>query len=82
MSGATVTVRFFAQLRTATGTDAATVPVEPGSSVRALARHLEASYEGLDLRGAMCAVDEAYADPATPLRGGETVAFLPPVSGG
>jgi molybdopterin converting factor subunit 1 len=82
VNGATVTVRFFAQLRAAAGTDAATVPIEPGSDVRSLAARLEADYEGLRLHGAMCAVDEAYADPATPLRGGETVAFLPPVSGG
>lgn len=82
MSGASVTVRFFAQLRAATGTDAATVAIEPGSDVRALAARLESDYPDLRLRGAMCAVDEAYADPGTPLVGGETVAFLPPVSGG
>lgn len=82
MSAATVTVRFFAQLRAATGADAVTVPIDAGSDVRALATRLEARYEGLSLQGAMCAVDEAYADPATELRGGETVAFLPPVSGG
>lgn len=82
MSAPTVTVRFFAQLRAATGAGAVTVGIEAGSDVRALAARLEARYEGLSLRGAMCAVDEAYADPGTELRGGETVAFLPPVSGG
>lgn len=82
MSAATVTVRFFAQLRAAAGAGAVTVGIEAGSDVRTLAARLEARYEGLSLRGAMCAVDEAYADPGTELRGGETVAFLPPVSGG
>jgi molybdopterin converting factor subunit 1 len=82
MSAATVTVRFFAQLRHAAGVAEATVEVQPGADVRALARRLEARHEGLSLSGAMCAVDERYADPSTPLRGGETVAFLPPVSGG
>jgi molybdopterin converting factor subunit 1 len=82
VTGASVTVRFFAQLRAAAGTDAATVAIEPGSDVRRLAARLESDYPDLRLRGAMCAVDEAYADPTTPLRGGETVAFLPPVSGG
>ena len=81
-SGATVTVRFFAQLRSAAGTSEAQVTVVPGSDVRSLAARLEAEHEGLSLQGAMCAVDERYADPTTALRGGETVAFLPPVSGG
>lgn len=82
MSAATVTVRFFAQLRHATGVDEATIEVEPGSDVRSLAQRLEGRHEGLSLSGAMCAVDERYADPSTRLLGGETVAFLPPVSGG
>lgn len=79
---ASVTVRFFAQLRAAAGTNEATVVIEAGRDVRALAERLEAEHEGLSLRGSMCAVDERYADPATVLHGGETVAFLPPVSGG
>jgi len=78
----TVEVRFFAQLRAAAGTSETTVAIEPGTDVRALAERLEAEYEGLYLHGTMCAVDERYADPATRLNGGETVAFLPPVSGG
>lgn len=78
----TVTVRFFAQLRTVSGTGETTVAIEPGDDVRALATQLEAAHDGLSLRGAMCAVDERYADPGTTLHGGETVAFLPPVSGG
>ena len=82
MSATTVTGRFFAQLRHAAGVAEATIEVEPGSDVRSLARHLEGRHEGLSLSGAMCAVDERYADPSTPLQGGETVAFLPPVSGG
>ena len=77
-----VTVLFFAQLRTATGTPETRVTVEPGSDVRSLASTLESTYDGLVLQGSMCAVNEAYADPGTLLQGGETVAFLPPVSGG
>lgn len=82
MSGAAVTVRFFAQLRTLTGTGETTVAIRPGSDVRALASRLESDFPDLSLQGTMCAVDEAYADPGTRLHGGETVAFLPPVSGG
>lgn len=81
-AGASVGVRFFAQLRAAAGTSETTVAIEPGTDVRALAQRLEAEYDGLSLHGTMCAVDERYADPATRLNGGETVAFLPPVSGG
>lgn len=77
-----VTVRFFAQLRLASGTRETHVEIVPGRDVRSLATTLEQSHRGLSLAGAMCAIDERYADPATPLRGGETVAFLPPVSGG
>jgi molybdopterin synthase sulfur carrier subunit len=82
VSTTTVTVRFFAQLRHAVGAAEQRVDVAPGSDVRALARRLEAEHDGLSLSGAMCAVDERYADPSTRLEGGETVAFLPPVSGG
>lgn len=77
-----VQVRFFAQLRTATGVGETRVTLPDGATVRQLADHLEATYEGLRLSGSMCAVDEAYAAPETILEGGETVAFLPPVSGG
>lgn len=77
-----VTVRFFAQLRSAVGVSEMHVSIPSGSSVRHLADTLESQYEGLTLRGSMCAVNEAYAEPDTMLAGGETVAFLPPVSGG
>jgi len=77
-----VTVRFFAQLRTAVGASETNVTLPAGSSVRNLADVLEDRYEGLTLRGSMCAVNEAYAEPDAMLEGGETVAFLPPVSGG
>lgn len=80
--GVAVDVRFFAQLRTATGVGETRVTLPAGATVRQLADHLEATYDGLRLTGSMCAVDEAYAAPDTPLAGGETVAFLPPVSGG
>lgn len=79
---APVTVLFFAQLRAAAGGESVRVDVAPGTTVEGLARRLESERPGLDLRGSLCAVDEAYAEPARPLRGGETVAFLPPVSGG
>jgi len=77
-----VEVRFFAQLKAATGVDATQVTLPAGATVRDLADRLEATYDALRLTGSMCAVDEAYAAPDTPLQGGETVAFLPPVSGG
>lgn len=77
-----IQVRFFAQLRAAVGTTEVVMSIEPGLDVRTLAARLESEHEGLSLSGSMCAVDERYADPATVLHGGETVAFLPPVSGG
>lgn len=79
---ASVTVLFFAQLRLAAGDAKIGLTVAPGTTVAELARRLESERPGLDLRGSLCAVDEAYAEPLRPLCGGETVAFLPPVSGG
>ena len=52
-----------------------------GATVRDLAGQLQAQY-GLELKGCMAAVNEAYADPSAVLTEGDEVAFLPPVAGG
>lgn len=77
-----VTVLFFAQLRRSAGTDRLDVALQPGTTVADLATRLQGERPGLILRGCLCAVDEAYAEPDRVLRGAEVVAFLPPVSGG
>lgn len=76
-----VTALLFAQFRMAAGRKRVEFELPDYATVRDLAERLERDL-GLELRGALCAIDEQYSDPDAVLRGGETVAFLPPVSGG
>lgn len=78
----TVEVLFFARLRRLAGRDRTTARVPAGTTVRELARRLEQDITHLTLGGTLIAVNEAYASETTELRDGDTVAFLPPVSGG
>ena len=81
-AASTVRVLLFARLRREAGWSDATFDVPEGSTVAELAETIRRSSTALDLSGCMCAVDERYASPDVRLHGGETVAFLPPVSGG
>lgn len=76
-----VTALLFAQFRVAAGRKQVDLDLPASATVRSVAERLERELK-LDLRGALCAVDEQYSDPDVALSGGETVAFLPPVSGG
>jgi molybdopterin synthase catalytic subunit len=76
-----VNVLFFASHRRAAGTAASTLELNEGSTVRDAAALLEARH-GLTLRGSMVAVNDEYATPETRLRAGDTLALIPPVSGG
>lgn len=73
---------FFASLREQAGCDRLELELDDGVSVRELAATLEDRLDGLRLAGSLCAVNERYAAPDAELRGGDVVAFLPPVSGG
>ena len=79
-----VTVRLFARLREIAGGAEVKIDVPDRAVVRDVwaalaARHPElAAYE----RSISCAVNEDYARMTAPLRDGDEVAFLPPVSGG
>ena len=79
-----VRIRLFARLREIAGTGEVPRELPDGSTARdawfALVREfpLIAPYE-LTIS---CAVNEEYARMATPLRNGDEVAFLSPVSGG
>ncbi len=76
-----VTALLFAQFRVAAGRNRIELELPPKATVRGVADRLETDLD-VDLSGALCAVDERFSDPDAPLCGGETVAFLPPVSGG
>lgn len=78
----TVRILYFASLRERAGRAEEALELPAPLSVRELARRLEAERAGLRLAGALCAVNEAYAEPERQLQDGDTVAFFPPVSGG
>ena len=79
-----VTVRLFARLREITGQAELTRDVPRDSDARALWDDVVREYPGLAPYGASisCAVNEEYAKFTTPLKDGDEVAFMPPVSGG
>ena len=79
-----VRIRLFARLREIAGTGEVPREIPDGSTARdawlAMVREFPqiAPYE----LTVSCAVNEEYARMTTPLRNGDEVAFLPPVSGG
>ncbi len=77
-------VRFFARLRELAGQGEIEVEVGEGLTVADLFQALCARYPALEeYEGRlMFAVNAEYAQPSRPLRGGEEVALIPPVSGG
>ncbi|WP_457630492.1 molybdopterin converting factor subunit 1 [Oceanithermus sp.] len=77
-----VKVRLFANYREIAGLSETGLELEEGATVASARRALEARFPGLDLGGGMAAVNEELARPETPLRDGDELAFLPPVSGG
>jgi sulfur-carrier protein len=84
----TLTVLYFAWLRERTGVAEERVAAPPGvDTVAALTDWLAARSPGhaaafADRGVVRCAVNQEFADPATPLRPGDEVAFFPPVTGG
>lgn len=78
----TIRVLYFASLREQAGHAEQALELDAPTSVRELARRLEAERAGLRLSGVLCAVNEEYAEPERQLQDGDTVAFFPPVSGG
>jgi molybdopterin converting factor subunit 1 len=75
-----IRVLLFASYRQQAGTKE--LALDAGATPREVARQLEARFPSLTLKGALCAVNERYADPDEALKPGDTVAFFPPVSGG
>ena len=75
-----IRVLLFASYRQQAGTRELTL--DASATPREVAQQLEARFPSLTLKGALCAVNERYADPDETLEPGDTVAFFPPVSGG
>jgi molybdopterin converting factor subunit 1 len=79
-----VTVRLFARLREIAGATELRVEVPDGATVRDAWATLVRRHSELDAYSGSvsCAVNEDYARMTAPLRDGDEIAFLPPVSGG
>jgi len=79
----TVTVRLFASLRERAGCSAVTRSVDDGATAGDLLDGLYADFPSLRGSGRIAiAVNSEYTDKRHPLREGDEVALIPPVSGG
>ncbi len=76
-----VKVLFFAHHRRATGLSETDFTVPDGSSVQFVADLIATQFK-LELKGSMIAINDAYASPEQVLEHNDTIAFIPPVSGG
>lgn len=78
------TVLLFAGIKQRMGTDQLVVSLAPDATVAQLVAALCAQHPEIagTLRAARVAVDQAFADPDTPIRPGAEIAVIPPVSGG
>jgi molybdopterin synthase catalytic subunit len=79
-----ITVLFFASARERAGATTTDVELDEGATVESLFGRLVADVPALAdiLPGCRAAVDEEFARASTVLENGQTVAILPPVSGG
>lgn len=77
-----VTLRCFAAVREALGTDALVVEVVAGTTLEGLRQKLAAGTPGLSRIPVAFAQNRDYARGDSVLRDGDEVAFIPPISGG
>lgn len=79
-----LTILYFAHLPERAGTREEARDVPPGTSAGGLRALVEGFHPGLKGMLGTCriAVEEEFAADDQPLREGQTVAFIPPVSGG
>jgi molybdopterin converting factor subunit 1 len=79
-----VTVQLFARLRELAGQPELTCDVPEGATIATVWQELAAAYPALEPfgRSISCALNEDFARMRSSVRDGDTVAFLPPVSGG
>ena len=77
-------VLLFARLADEVGRDRLTIDLQDGATVADAVAHLAADHEALrEMRDVFAvAVNERYGGPGTPLHDGDTLALIPPVSGG
>jgi molybdopterin converting factor subunit 1 len=80
----TVNIRLFASLREMIGEREITLALPEGATVRELHACIGEAYPLVKpfLPSIVCAVGEEYVPSTHPLREGDLVALIPPVSGG
>eukprot|EP00130_Batrachochytrium_dendrobatidis_P008315 XP_006683190.1 hypothetical protein BATDEDRAFT_92958 [Batrachochytrium dendrobatidis JAM81] len=76
-----IKILFFAHLQEAVGNDRMQLEMEQ-TSVEQLKLELQRNYQITGLEQVMTAVNEEYALNDSVINPGDTVAFIPPVSGG
>lgn len=77
-----VSVLLFAAARRWTGRGSVTLEAAPGATLRALLSDPSLAALGPHLPSLRFAVNEEFAPIEAPVKDGDTVAVLPPVSGG
>ena len=79
-----VSVRLFAVARDRVGNEQVEVDLDEGATVADLRRRLSQDWPQLDDLWPYCllAVNEEYATAQTPISAEDTIACIPPVSGG
>ena len=78
----TLTVKFFASVREVVGVRTATIEAPDGSTVGSLWQSYVDTHPRLRGFGVAYAVNQQYVGASHPLKDGDEVAFIPPVSGG
>lgn len=76
-----IKVLFFARLQDEAGTEALEAQ-KAGMTVQEIKTWLKEEYQLSSLDQAMAAVNEEFAENEDTLSDGDTIAFIPPVSGG
>ncbi|MEJ8765541.1 molybdopterin converting factor subunit 1 [Oceanobacillus sp. HCA-5259] len=76
-----IKVLLFAELQETTGKSNLDIPVQ-NITVQQLKEKLKTNYPQLNLHDVMTAINEEYAKEDDAITSGDTVAFIPPVSGG
>ena len=79
-----VTVQVFARLRELAGTSEWTCEVPAGATIADVWQHSASAHPALSafLASVSCARNEDFARMSSAVQDGDTIAFLPPVSGG
>jgi molybdopterin converting factor subunit 1 len=79
----TVRIRFFALGRELVGRSELAYTLEDGATLHNVIQRLKAEHPALErLPSCMLAINSDYADESQPLRDGDEIALIPPVSGG